>query len=309
MGRGSSSQRRQRQATSRSRNPDVYAVSSDDERQVAHDIIPTDGAVSGVGQGFSDLQESQQDEVVKRCIRFMLCRNVKKRPVKRADLSKYMFQNMDNIGRKNRMFTGAFEQAQQTLRNTFGMEMVELIKAVKSRRNTQSQRMTSASQSVGSGATKGYILVSVLPQETRPESGDLLPLMGFVTVVASMILLQPGCRLEEQELHGALKRIGVHVREKQGHKQLHGGNVKEVLEKVLVEQWYLEREREDNTIYYTLGPRLRAELGDNDLIEFVNAVYKQGTDSQAMLDNNGRQELEMRLKEAWGPFTASDDRA
>lgn len=285
----------------------LYSESRDEDRLISHDDDePCDegpsqrgGSQSGPTKGFSDLPEAQQDEIISRCVRFMICRNAKKRPVKRQDLSRHMFQNMENIGRKNRSFTGAFEQAQHKLRNTFGMEVVEIRKLIKSKRTTSMTAM--ASQSGPAAPPKGYILVSSMPKDHRVEDVDGMPLLGFLTVVAAMILLEPGCRISEQDLYASLKRIGVFVREKQGHKQLNAGNVKDLLEKHLVDQWYFEREKEDETTYYTLGPRLRAEVSDDDLLAFVEAVYKLGSDPNATLDESGRKELKARLKEAWGP--------
>lgn len=279
------------------------AISSEEEADNVEQSLVRDGSSSVPDGGYSALPEDQQDELVKRMVRYMICRNAKKKPVRRNLLTAHTFANMTNIRSKQRVFNGTFQQAQRKLRGTFGMEMVEICKLVKRTNPSQSQPRTSTiSSSQGASASaKGYILVSVLPMEARVEDADAMALLGFLSVVAAMILLEPGCRIEEQDLHNALKRIGILVKEKHGHKQLNGGNVKDLLEKELPDQWYLEREREGNSVYYTLGPRLRAELEDEDLLEFINAVYKQGNEGSGMLDETGRKALQIRLDEAWGP--------
>ena len=293
MGRGSSTRKRRYSNTPEDdsfivHDEEMYEEGSSSQRR-ASQSAPT--------KGFSDLPEPQQDEIIARCVRYMICRNAKKRPVKRQDLSKHMFANMENIGRKNRVYAGAFEQVQHKLRNTFGMEIVEIQKIVRAKRTPS---MTGTASQSAAAPSKGYILVSCMSKDHRVEDLDGMAFLGFLTVVAAMILLEPGCRIKEEDLYASLKRIGVFVREKQGHKQLNGGNVRDLLEKQLVEQWYFEREKEDDTSYYTLGPRLRAEVSDDDLLAFVEAVYKLGSDANQTLDETGRKELQARLDEAWG---------
>lgn len=275
-------------------------ISSDEEAADRRQRrLVRDGTSALPDGGFSALREERQDELVKRMIRLMICRNATKKPVPRAELSRYLFSNATDIKSKQKVFTGTFAQAQNKLRSVFGMEMVEIQKLVK-QRATQTPRTQSQSQSAGSLGAKGYILVSVLPPELRVEDKKQKALMGFLTVVGGMILLEPGCRIEQDTLYRALAKIGVHVREKQGHKQLNGGNVKDLLEKILPGQWYLEREKEGQTFYYTLGPRFRAEIEDRDLIEFVNAVYTGNGQREAWLDETSRKELQMRLDQASG---------
>lgn len=251
--------------------------------------------------GFAALSEAQQDELTQRFVRYMLCRQARKRPVRRADLSKHLFRNMTNITSKGRVFSGTLSKAQNELRNVFGMEVIEIARPIR-RTNTQTQggvsAATSGSQASGGKSTKAYILVSALDPSTRVEDRPRLAEIGFLTVVACMVLMKPGCRISEEELSRALGRIGVQVVERSGHKQLNEGNVKDLIDKEFVEQWYLDRESEGNSVFYSLGPRLRAELKDEDLLDFVEAIYQSGSDTTSMLDSTARQELQQRLSEA-----------
>lgn len=266
--------------------------------------LPRGAGGTQIETGFSALSEGEQDEIVKRLVRFMICRNTKKKPVKRADLSKYIFNDMVNVRAKHKTFQGAFNSAQQSLRNLFGVEIVEIVKQVKRSGPSQTARSQTQASQGGGAANKAYILVSVLPQKARVENEKNWPSIGFLTVLASIIVLEPGCRIEQDRLYNALERIGVFVKERSGHKQLNNGNVKDLIENQLPSQWYLEREKEDRTFYYTLGPRLRAELDDDDIILFIQAVYQGGGSAEKVMDATSKKELKLRLDNARGALGA-----
>ncbi|CDF36830.1 unnamed protein product [Chondrus crispus] len=274
-------------------------IDSDDEYQNRGAPMRKDGSSSLPDGGFSALAEEQQDELVKRVIRLMICRNAEKRPVKREELSRHMFANMAPVRSKSKVFQGTFNVAQQKLRSIFGMQMVLIQRQVKANQSASSRTQTQLTQS-GPVGTKGYILVSVLPPELRAEERKDRAGFGFLMVVAGMILLEPGCRIEQGALYRALGRVGVHVTEKNGHRQLNGGNVKELLESTLLRQWYLEREKEDQTFYFMLGPRFRAEIGPEDLVEFVGAVYNLSDSKTGGLDETSKSELRKRLDDTSG---------
>lgn len=309
----SMSQRRSARSSDRfpSSSQDVGRVDvSSDEEEQTHRLAPLPrdkGSSQGEG-GYATLSESQQDELVKRLIRLMICRNARKRPVRRDEMTRYLFANMGNIRSRSSVFKGAFAAAQHKLRTVFGMEMIVVEKLVKqSRGGTKGVGSQSAGTSGGGGSgMKGYILVSVLPAEMRAEDERGKAELGFLVVVAGMIALEGGCRIEQESLYRMLERLGCGVVEKGGHKQLNGGNVKELLEKVFVAQWYLEREKEDMTFYYTIGPRFRAEVADEDLIGFIDAVYGLGGD-RFSLDEMSKRELKMKLENSRGEGLGDGD--
>lgn len=293
----------QRRISRKSRHGDVERIVAGSDDEEVHDGSRgrRSQPASLPDGGFAALSEAQQDELTQRFVRYMLCRQARKRPVRRADLSRHLFRNMTNISSKGRVFTGTLSKAQNELRNVFGMEVIEIARPIR-RTNTQTHggfsATTSASQANSTKTTKAYILVSALNPSTRVEDRPRFAEIGFLTVVACMVLMKPGCRISEEELGRALGRIGVQVKERSGHKQLNEGNVKDLIDKEFVEQWYLDRELEGNSVYYSLGPRLRAELKDEDLLDFVEAIYQSGSDTTSMLDSTARQELQQRLLEA-----------
>lgn len=293
----------QRRVTRRGRYADMERVVEGSDDDMMHDSTqrkdrPSSSLPDG---GFAALAEAQQDDLTQRFVRYMLCRQARKRPVRRADLSKHVFRNMPEITAKSRIFNGTLEKAQNQLRHVFGMEIVEIARPI--RKNTaQSHGSTSmtasASQSSGTKSTKAYILVSALDSSLRVEDRPRMAELGFLTVVACIVLMKPGCRISDEELGKALLKIGVNLTDRSGHKQLNGGNVKDLIEKEFVDQWYLDREVDGSSVFYILGPRLRAELKDEDLLDFVEAIYQSGSDATSKLDGTAREELEQRLKDA-----------
>lgn len=254
--------------------------------------------------GFAALREEQQDELVKRFVKYMLARNQRKRPIRRPDLTRHVFSNMDNIRSKQKVFNGTMTRAQNVLRNIYGYEMVAIERAA--RRSATMRTSASASQSV-SAPIKAYILVSTLQAEMRFETPARFSEFAFIIIVACFILLTPGCRISQEDLYRALNRIGVYVKERGGHKQLNDGNVRDLIERELVDQWYFIRDKEDNSFFYALGPRLRAEVNDQDLLQCVEGVYQLGNDETATLDETARMELQSRLNEAAGKTGEMDE--
>jgi MAGE family len=266
-------------------------------------------------KGWSDLSEEDQNDFATKLSRYMLCRHAVKAPVKRADLTKHMFAGSPIVRGRKSIFAGAFKLAQANFQNVLACEMLELVRqtrasksatqaatgALLSQRQTQTQAQAgeTATQSSGVGM-KAYILVSTLPEGARAQVDADLPTRALLAIIGAVILLQPGCRISANDLYRALERAGgIRVEESGGHKQLNGGNVKELIEKTLVSQWYLEREKDNHAYFYSLGPRLRAELSDEDLIAFVDAVYNNG-DDPVVMDPMFAKELRQRLDVARG---------
>jgi MAGE family len=278
----------------------------------------------GQDKGWAALDQEEQDMFATKLSRYMLCRHAVKAPVKRADLSRYMFVGSPIVAGRPSIFAGAFKLAQQNFQNVLACEMLEVVRqtkanksstqaatgAAQTQRQTLTQAQTSDTQASGVGA-KAYILISTLPEGARAEVQSELATRALLSIIGAIILLQPGCRVSANDLYGALNRAGgIQVEESGGHKQLNGGNVKELIEKTLVSQWYLEREKDDQIFYYTLGPRLRAELSDDDIIMFVEAVYGSNTENGVTIDPTFAKELRQRLDTARGVQlvdTGSDD--
>lgn len=268
----------------------------------ARESTQPDTQENGTTGGFSALTDDQQEELVRRVVRYMLARNARKRPVRRNDLSKFVLSSLPEGG-KGRVFNAAFERGRTELEKTFGVRVVEVFRPVKSSagsatRRTQTQTQTQAGGVAG--MTKAYIVVSSLPQKLRAENRRAHPLYGLLMMIASIIALTPECRIEEGALYRALERLGIFVRENNGHKELNGGNVKELMEKTLVEQWYLDKEKDGDEMFWKIGPRLWAELDLGDIIMFVEAVYKEGGSETSGIDEVAHADLKRKMESAMG---------
>lgn len=253
---------------------------------------------SSSGDTFDEMSNEDQQELVKRLIRYMVCRNAKRKPVRRADLSKYVLANHEDARSKARIFNATLEAARKDLDANFGFRIVEVYKKTRPNPTAASSTKQSQSQSEGAGFSKAYIIVSTLSSQARPENKRDWATFGFLTVVAAIISLTPEVRIEEDALYRSLERLGTIVKESRGHAQLNGGNVKEFIENVLVSQWYLERAKEDDAWWYKIGPRLWAELEFSDLIMFIEAVYKEGGAGSTGIDENAKKELTSKLEDA-----------
>lgn len=290
-----------------SQREDDFIVS---DVEIENDVVQARRRPSSQTQrdGFSALTEQQQDDLKQRFIRFMLSRNARKRPVRRAELTKHLFHEMDNVGSKQRVFAGTMQRAQTAFKTIYGMDIVELRRRPRRIGASASQRMASQSASASAGTVnKAYILVSNLPDHTRVEDETRMAEIGLLTVIAAMIILTPGCRISDTALYKELERLGIFVKDHSDHKQINSGNVRELVEKEWPEQWYLERDKDDNGNLYSIGPRLYAEAHDEDLIEFIDAVYSITGDSATRLDETARRELKQRIENARKAFGDDDD--
>jgi ribosomal protein L12E/L44/L45/RPP1/RPP2 len=262
-------------------------------------------------KGWLALSETEQNEYAATIVRHALARQATKSVFRRNELTKAMFPPGSAVKSRQSIFSGAFKLAQSHLQNVYSVEMLEVVKQLKSGRGaiaTQALKATAtqtaadgAHTQVSGGGAKAYILVSTMPQSLRPKTSEEWAVRSFLAIIASIIMLKPDCRVEEKELEQALLRAcGVRVQEAKGHRQLNGGNVKELLQNTFVKQWYLEREKEDREYYYIIGPRLRAEFDDDSMIQFVTAVYNLGADQQNEMDATTKKELQQRLDAARG---------
>lgn len=269
-------------------------------------------------KGWAALSEMDQNAYAATIMRHCLARHSQLGVTRRSELSKALFPAGSAVRARQSIFAGAFKLAQADFQQTYGLELLEVSKQTRAARGgsatqTQTARATqvsgSASQAGGGGA-KGYILVSILPLECRALKSEVYATRAFLGIVAALITLTPECRIEEDELDQALQRAaGAGLAESKGHTQLNGGNVHELVTKTLVSQWYLEREKEDRRWYYRMGPRLRVELSDDSLIQFITAIYNLGAEQQNEMDPTMRRELQQRLDAARGVQLEDDDPA
>ncbi|KAI0791274.1 MAGE family-domain-containing protein [Abortiporus biennis] len=150
------------QQPSRSQRPRASQIEEEDEDEDAMDE--------------DDNEESRGDGEFARkahdLVRLALFTEQKRVPLRRDDISKKV------LGSKSRAFGEVFTRAQEILRNTFGMEMVELRQRVEEDPNEKEKEAMNIKKKAPQTGTKTFILRSVLDpflieQATIPDK-DIL---------------------------------------------------------------------------------------------------------------------------------------
>lgn len=192
-------------------------------------------------------------------------------------------------------FRAVFENAQLALRDTFGMELVELPSREKV---THRERLaaTQKSQSAGGAAVaqKTWILTSVLPPELRQALAEHDVGVGGVgaarsaagpveasyvalyTFVVSLIMLSGGS-LAESKLERHLKAVNAET-------STPVDTTQKLLERMRREG-YVERKVEnmngDEMVEYFVGPRGKVEVGEKGVGGLVRNVYGDMTEDDS----------------------------
>jgi len=255
------------------------------------DPMATPRSSQAEGKAFNDLSGEDQDKLVGRIVRRMLVRNVSRVPVRREELSKALG---NDIPRKRKLLQEVIESTKRVFKAELGLEFVEIHRRIAHRGGGGGATQSAATNAAMGSSTTAYILISALPKDLRPEpmSEDDTAMLGFLTLLAALILLEPGCRLSEADLFMSLAKLGLGTAAGATaatpvvHQQL--GDVRVLVTKTLPSQGYLEREKEGDSAVLLLGPRLRAELSLEDLLTFVEMAF--GSD----LDATTRSELTQR---------------
>jgi len=76
-------------------------------------------------------------------------------------------------------------------------------------------------------------------------------------------------------------------------------SLREWLKREVVKQWYLGREAEESTYYFSLSSQLRADVDDSALTEFIDELFQSQDGPSAGLDETFLCELQMSLNDAY----------
>ncbi|CAG8481715.1 236_t:CDS:2 [Ambispora gerdemannii] len=224
-------------------------VEEDEESELSYDEdIPTQ--VITTTSAKKALQKLSDDEInrkVKGLVRLALFSERKKTPIRREDMVKKVLQE------HSRAFQEIFEQAQDELRDVFGMEMG------------------------ASTICKSYALISILPQQIK--NTDLIQwheeeaTMGLLTVILSLIFVN-GQTLSDDQLRSYTNRL--HIR---GDHETFGELDKTLM--TFVKQGYLDKQKsglvdqvsEKEHFEYRWGPRAKVEFPENSIVQFIKTIY------------------------------------
>jgi len=216
--------------------------------------------------------------MVKDLVRLALTSEYSRIPLRRPDISTKV------LGTQSRAFRTVFDAAQLALRQTFGMELVELpgkerTQLAERRKAVQARSQKGgASQAAASTGTKSWILRSVLP--ARFHAPTILPppkvptveaeaaYVGLYSFVVAVILISGGA-LAEAKLDRHLKRVNAD--------QSTPVDRTDKLLTRMIKDGYIYKTKDtssgDEVIEYLVGPRGRVEVGEGGVAGLVKRVY------------------------------------
>ncbi|XP_054848130.1 non-structural maintenance of chromosomes element 3 homolog isoform X2 [Eublepharis macularius] len=232
----------QKRGTKRPGPSQVQYMDVDEE-----DTLSQTPTSSQVQHNVQRLSQSQMEAKVHELVFFLLVKDQKKIPIKRADILKHVVKDYKNV------FTELLKRANQNLQQVFGMELVE----IDPKHHT-------------------YILISKLPHLERESSkeDENTPKMGLLLVILSLIFMK-GNVAKESAVWEVLRRLRVDPGEK--HKIF--GDVKKLVTEEFVRQKYLEYNRLPHTdppeFEFRWGPRAIKETSKKQILQFVSKMQNK----------------------------------
>uniref|UniRef100_K7FXQ8 MAGE domain-containing protein n=1 Tax=Pelodiscus sinensis TaxID=13735 RepID=K7FXQ8_PELSI len=202
---------------------------------------------SQVQRNLQRLSGAQVDQKVSELVQFLLVKDQKKIPIKRADILKNIIKDYKDV------YPEIINRAGRTLQQVFGLRLVEI--------DTKHHV---------------YILVSDLVrlEGENLKQDHLTARLGLLTVILSFIYMR-GNSAKESDVWDMLKRLGVEPRKP--HKLF--GDVKKLVTVEFVQQKYLEYNRLPSTdpaeFELQWGPRAAKETSRMQILQFVAKIQSK----------------------------------
>ncbi|KAL4655473.1 hypothetical protein GN956_G5979 [Arapaima gigas] len=211
------------------------------------DVSFTQPSSSQVQRGLDRLTPAQVDQKVAEVVQFILIKDQKKLPMKRADIVKHVIKEYKNI------YPEIMKRVNMKFEKVFGLKLVEI-----------------------DAKNHAYILVNKLEQD--PQQPDLMssghPKTGLLFVILSVIFMKGGV-VKESVVWNVLKKLRVD----QGEKHEEFGDVKKLVTEEFVRQRYLEYIRiphtEPQEHEFRWGLRAEKEVSKVKMLEFVGQLHAQ----------------------------------
>ena len=318
-----SSRRRQprpRSASPPRRPPQRRPSPSEDDESSSDEEDGNDATTHNAASPSATQPDRQQplNSSVKKLVRLALATEYSRAPLRRADISTKVLQDASastsaaSGGAGRSTFKHCFAAAQEILRDTFGMELVELpsrektslkdrrAKATQTQQTRGSDGETQADTQTGKPAgTKAWILTSVLPATYRTSkartathnsaNSTTQPLLfpsqptasstaestytALYTFILSLIYLNANS-LPTTKLDRYLSRVNLET-----YTPLEGVSVERLMARMMREG-YVEKRKEggagDEEVYWVVGPRGRIEVGERGVVGLVRSAYGVG---------------------------------
>lgn len=236
----------QRKRLSNAQNPSKNKRRSDPLEE-DDDMTFTQPSTSQVQRGLEKLTNSQVDQTTAEVIQYILVKDQKKIPVRRADLVKNVIKEYKNV------YPEIMKRAVHMLDQVFGLKLVEI--------DTKNHL---------------YVLINKLEpsEEAAPVNAPSNPKKGLLFVILSLIFMKRGV-VKESVIWNTLKKLRVDPGEK--HEEF--GDVKKLVTDEFVRQRYLEYVRIPHTepIEYEFrwGQRAEVEVSKAKILEFMGELHEQ----------------------------------
>ncbi|EHY58038.1 hypothetical protein HRR83_005102 [Exophiala dermatitidis] len=242
-----------------------------------------------------------QHTLIKKLVCLALATEYSRTPLRRSDISTKIFKDTNNTGTSSagRSFRAVFDGAQEILKSTFGMYLVELPTREKTTLKDRRKEATQQTQSSSSTSSKSWILVSILPEALKQNPAIAQPARApsveteasytaLYTFILSLIYLNNKC-LTEQKLERYLKRVNADT-------YTPFGSLDKLLAR-MIREGYIDRRRDtssgEEVVEYVPGPRGKVEVGTDGVLGLVRSVYGYGavglgsTNTTRARDQNG----------------------
>uniref|UniRef100_A0A3B4BBZ8 MAGE domain-containing protein n=1 Tax=Periophthalmus magnuspinnatus TaxID=409849 RepID=A0A3B4BBZ8_9GOBI len=227
--------------TQRKRLSNTQGRRSDPLEEDDSDLTFTQPSTSQVQRGLDKFTGSQMDQKAAEVIQYILVKDQKKIPVRRADLVKHVLKDYRYI------YPEIMKRVLQTFDQVFGLKLVEI--------DTKNHL---------------YILINKLePQEGA--AGPPNPKMGLLFVILSLIFMKRGAVKESECFQCLLYICG------ERHEQF--GDVKKLVTDEFVRQRYLECVRIPHTepveFEFHWGQRAELEVSKAKILDFMGELHNQ----------------------------------
>lgn len=237
--------------TQRKRLSNTQSSSSQNKRRSdpgdEDDLTFTQPSTSQVQKGLERFTNSQLDQKTAEVVQYILVKDQKKIPVRRADLVKHVIKDYRNV------YPEIIKRATHTFDQVFGLKLVEI-----------------------DSKNHLYILINKLEPTEGPTSNEAPtnPKMGLLFVILSVIFMKRGA-VKEGLIWNTLKKLRVDPSEK--HEEF--GDVKKLVTDEFVRQKYLEYVRIPHTEplehEFKWGQRADVEVSKSKILEFMGQLHGQ----------------------------------
>lgn len=238
----------QRKRPSNSQNASQNKRGSGPLEEDDTDMAFTQPSSSQVQRGLEKLTSSQVDQKTAEVIQYILVKDQRKLPIRRADLVKNVLKEYKTV------YPEIIKRAMHTLDQVFGLKLVEI-------------------------DTKNHIYILINKLEPCEEGALPLqtpssPKTGLLFVILSVIFMRRGV-VKESLIWNTLKKLRVDPGEK--HELF--GDVKKLVTDEFVRQRYLEYVRVPHTepveFEFRWGQRADVEVSKAKILDFMGQLHEQ----------------------------------